>query len=62
MLYYDGIYIYEWIDINKISELKEYDIWNYWYFSEKVFMSQAWFQCLCVCFKGFISETGVMMY
>ena len=29
MLYYDGIDVSEWIDVNKTSEPKEYDICHY---------------------------------
>ena len=32
MLYYDRIGGSDGIDVNKISEPKECDIWHYWYF------------------------------
>ena len=37
MLYYDRIDVFEWINVNKISELKEYDIFHYWYILHKDF-------------------------
>ena len=37
MLYYDGIDVSEWIDVNKTGEPKEYDICHYWYFLNKRF-------------------------
>ena len=40
MLYYDRIDVSEGIDVNKTSELKEYDICHYWYFLNKEFKFQ----------------------
>ena len=36
MLEYDRINISEEIDINKTNASKEYDIFNHWYFLEKI--------------------------
>ena len=35
MLYYDRIEVFEGIDVNKTSKLKECDICYYWYFLNK---------------------------
>ena len=40
MIYYDRIDVSEGIDVNKVSESKEYDICHYWYFLNKVFKFQ----------------------
>ena len=40
ILYYDEIDVYERIDINKTSELKECDICHNWYFLDKAFKFQ----------------------
>ena len=40
MLYFDRIDIFERIDINKTSALKERDICHYWYFLNKGFKFQ----------------------
>ena len=41
MLYYDRIDIFEGIDVNKTSELKECDNCYYWYFLDKGFKFQT---------------------
>ena len=40
MLYYDRIDVSEGIDVNKTSESKECDIYQYWYFLDKGFKFQ----------------------
>ena len=40
MLYYDRIYISEWIDGNNTRKSKECDICHYWYFLNKGFKFQ----------------------
>ena len=40
MLYYDKIVVSEGIDVNKTSELKEYNICHYWYFLSNGFVFQ----------------------
>ena len=40
MLYYDRIDVFEEIDVNKTSELKECDNCHYWYFLDKGFKFQ----------------------
>ena len=40
MLYYDKIVVSEGTDVNKTSELKEYNICHYWYFLSKGFVFQ----------------------
>ena len=42
MLYYDLIDVSEKIDVNKISESKEFDICHYWYILNKVFTFQTY--------------------
>ena len=42
MLYYDRIYVFEGINVNKTSESKECDICIYWYFSNKEFNFQTY--------------------
>ena len=37
MLYFDRIFFYEGIDVNKINASKECDICHYWYFLNYVF-------------------------
>ena len=40
-MYYDRIDVSEGIDVNKTSELKECDIYHYWYFLNYSFKFQA---------------------
>ena len=40
-VYYDRIELSEGIDVNKASELKEYDVCHYWYFLNKGFKFQT---------------------
>ena len=42
MLYFDRIDIFEGIDVNKTSALKDYDICHYWYFLNKGFKFQPY--------------------
>ena len=37
MIYYDSIDVSEGIDVNKTSEMKEWNICHYWYFLDKGF-------------------------
>ena len=37
ILYYDRIDVSEGVDINKINASKEYDIFRYWHFLDKMF-------------------------
>ena len=47
MLYYDRIDVSEGIDVNKTDQSKECDIWNYWYFLNKLLKLQpyVWNRC-----------------
>ena len=42
MIYYDKIDISNGIDVNKVIESKECDIYHYWYFLNKGFKFQAY--------------------
>ena len=37
MMYYDGIDVFEGIDVNKTNESKEFNIFHFCYFLNKVF-------------------------
>ena len=40
MIYYDGIYVTEGMDVNKTSASKECDVCHYWYFLNYSFKFQ----------------------
>ena len=40
MIFYERIDTFEGIVVNKASESKEYDIYHYWYFLNKIFKFQ----------------------